>query len=210
MLLLNLMALKVGIPRIGKIGRCDLPQIHCIRRIRRIRRIAIVGPESSGKTTLARALANHFCTAWVPEYAREYLDNLGHAYEERDLLSIARGQLRLEAQAKTKAREILFCDTDMMTIEIWSQVRYARVDPRLVALVNDTPYDHTLLTDANIPWAADPLREHPHDRPALFARYRNALESRGCAYDVIAGDRQTRLPMAVAIVDKLRHADHSL
>ncbi len=167
----------------------------------KICRIAITGPESSGKTTLTRALAKHYHTVRVAEYARQYLTGLKRAYNKADLWEIARGQLRLEAKMQARARRFLFCDTDLTVIRIWSEVRFGNCEERILKLLNDTPYDLTFLTDVNIPWQFDPLREHPDERTALFARYRAELERRKCLYHIVRGTPTERLDTAIAIID---------
>ena len=94
-----------------------------------MKKIIITGPESSGKTTLAKALAAHFKTVSVPEFAREYIDQLGRPYVESDLLEIAKGQLRLENEMAKRASNFLFCDTDLITIKIWALDKFGKCDP---------------------------------------------------------------------------------
>ena len=140
-----------------------------------MQRIAITGPESSGKTTLARALAAHFGVPWVPEFAREYLKDLDRPYVKEDLLCIAEGQLEAERRIASGRPSMLVCDTDLLVIRIWSQEKFERVDPRLEELVRGTEYHHTLLCKPDLPWEPDPLRENPHDRDRLFGIYEQEL-----------------------------------
>ena len=165
-----------------------------------MQRIAITGPESSGKTTLARALAAHFGVPWVPEFAREYLEGLDRPYVEDDLLRIAEGQLEAEQRIASGRPAMLVCDTDLLVVRIWSQEKFGRVDPRLEELVDGTEYHRTLLCRPDLPWEPDPLRENPHDRDRLFGLYEQELNALGRTYAVIQGERTERLHRAVHAV----------
>lgn len=156
-------------------------------------KIAIVGPESSGKTTLAEALARRYGMPWVPEFARAYLEKQGGAYSREGLLPIALGQCATEDARATDAPAMLFCDTDMITIRIWSEEKFGACDARIVELTEQRHYDHWLLCRPDIPWEPDPLRENPHDRERLFAGYEHMLQRLNKPYTVIGGDRNDRL-----------------
>jgi NadR type nicotinamide-nucleotide adenylyltransferase len=169
-----------------------------------IRKVAVLGPECSGKTTLSKALAAHFGATWVAEVARGYLERTDGAYKEPDLLLIAKAQLA-EERAMFEAHSIgppsfLFCDTEMITIRIWSQEKYGRVDTALERLVQQNNYDHFLLCRPDIPWEADPLRENPTDRDRLFHLYEAALIELGRPYTIIEGTPEQRLHRSVAAV----------
>ncbi|MEO0473156.1 MAG: ATP-binding protein [Bacteroidota bacterium] len=166
-----------------------------------MKRIAIVGPESSGKSTLAKALAGQFLTAWAPEYARSYLDIIDRPYEEKDLLTIAKGQLALEETMATHANEWLFCDTNLLVIRIWAEYKYKRVDPWIVSHEGLDRYDLHVLTRPDIPWEDDPLREHPHHRDTLFPLYETALQEAKVPYVIISGEN--RLDQAVEAISDL-------
>ncbi len=164
-------------------------------------RIAITGPESSGKTTLAKALAAHYGVPWVPEFAREYLEGLGRPYVEEDLVRIAEGQREAEERSAEQKPSILICDTDLLVIRIWAREKFGRVDPRLEEMTSALPYQHALLCRPDIPWAPDPLRENPDDRERLFAVYQTELEASKRPYVIVHGNRQERLHHAVATID---------
>lgn len=148
-----------------------------------IRRISVVGPESSGKTTLSRQLAEHFRGAWLPEFARSYLDGKKE-YGRDDLLHILAGQqeqerIAVQALADGSAAEKpwLFLDTCPLVIRIWSEVRFGYCNlPVLDALAEHTP-DLYILCQPDLRWEEDPLREHPdpHDRQRLFHFYQESL-----------------------------------
>ncbi len=165
-------------------------------------RIAITGPESTGKSILTNLLAEHFHTAWVPEYAREYIDNLGRPYEEHDILEIARGQLDRENLAALKADKLLFCDTELIVTKIWSDVKYQRCHPWILDQIHENPYPLYLLCDIDIPWEADPQREHPHLRKYLWDLYVNELTSRNLNFTVIKGLGPIRLANALESVNQ--------
>lgn len=166
-------------------------------------KIAIVGPESSGKTTLSEALARTCGMPWAPEFARAYLDAQGGAYSRNDLLTIALGQCAEEDARAADAPAMLFCDTDMITIRIWSEEKFGACDTRIVELTEQRHYDHWLLCRPDIPWEPDPLRENPHDRDRLFVVYEKMLNELGKPYTIIEGDRAQRIRQAKAIIDVL-------
>jgi NadR type nicotinamide-nucleotide adenylyltransferase len=166
-----------------------------------IQRIAITGPECSGKTSLAEALAVHYGTLWVPEYAREYLAALGRPYRFEDIGAIARGQLQREIRAAHRAKRFLFCDTEPIVAKIWSEVTFQRCDPWILAALANRPYALYLLTDIDLPWEDDPLREHPTRRKTLFRRYHRELIARRLPFEVISGSRGARLRRAVRALE---------
>ena len=170
------------------------------------KRILILGPESTGKSTLAADLANHFDEPWVPEYAREYLEKIDRPYRFEDLAEIGKGQVLLEDQLAQKANKFLFCDTDLRVIHIWSEHRFGKTDPWVLGEINRRTYDLILLTDTDLPWEPDPLREYPEleMRQYFFEKYRKLAEQSGFPYLIVSGDREKRLKKAVQAVDKLK------
>jgi NadR type nicotinamide-nucleotide adenylyltransferase len=174
-----------------------------------LRHIVVTGPESSGKTTLSRRLANHYDCAWVPEYARHYLEVHGPHYEEADLLRIAEGQYLWERIAVAQTRRFVISDTSMMVLHVWAQYRYGRVDPWIVERLHSQDYHLYLLCVPDIPWEAGPLRENPHDRHELLAIFEKELPQLGVPFVKIHGvDPEERLRQAVLAVD--RHLGSSL
>ena len=171
-------------------------------------KVVIYGPESTGKTTLAKQLAAHYNTEWVPEYAREYLqdkwDMEQKTCEPKDLLPIAEGQMRLENELSKKAEKILICDTDLLETKVYSEAYYVgSCDPILekYALLNQ--YDLYLLTDIDIPWEKDDLRDKPFERQRMFNYFKNALEKNNREFVILSGDKPTRFKTAISHIDKL-------
>jgi NadR type nicotinamide-nucleotide adenylyltransferase len=167
-----------------------------------IKRISITGPESTGKSMLAEQLATQFKTVFVPEYAREYLDNLGREYLFEDIAVIAGRQLELEDQLAVKADRLLFCDTDMLVTKVWSEFRYGRCDAFILDRARDHIYDLYLLCNIDLPWVFDPLREHPEQREELFRIYKTELEQMKVNYKVISGTGEDRLKEAILAVEE--------
>lgn len=166
--------------------------------------VILTGPESSGKTTLAKALSLHYGVPWVPEYARYYLQELpGGKYTEADLLEIARGQLQWRLLYSRKQPYLLICDTGMLVVKIWSEVRFGRCEPWIEQQLDAEREALHLLCTPDIPWEPDPLRENPTDRPALFQWYQDWLEAQRYSYHVIAGeDTGQRMQQAIAAIEK--------
>jgi nicotinamide riboside kinase len=170
-------------------------------------KFAIVGPECSGKSTLCEALAVHYGCVRVKEFARAHLEEHGPDYVEQDLLNFAMGQVLAEGEAQKLAKEVgaelIICDTDMITIRIWSEEVFGRSHALLKQLSTDVQYDHWLLCRPNIPWEPDPFRENPLDRDRLFAVYEAMLKKVKKPYTIIEGNREQRIAAAVKAIDYL-------
>ena len=169
------------------------------------KRILILGPESSGKSTLAEDLANHFGEPWVREFAREYLEKIDRPYRFEDLLEIGRGQVNLEGKLAGKAQKFLFCDTDLRVIHIWSEHRFGKTDRWVMEEIERRKYDLILLTDTDLPWTPDPLREYPELEMRLyfFEKYLKLAQESGFPFLIVSGDRRNRLKTAVQAIEDL-------
>lgn len=166
------------------------------------RRIAITGPESTGKSWLCNQLASYFNEPWVPEYSREYLNEIDGAYNYGDILAIAHGQFAREIYELSKAREYLFCDTDFLVNHIWCEVKYGKSHEWIMKTANEHPYYFTLLCDIDLPWEFDPLRENPHNREHIFNLYKEELETRRMPFSIVNGSGDARLSNAIDLLSK--------
>ena len=172
----------------------------------RPKRILILGPESTGKSTLAEKLAKHFADPWVPEVAREYLEKLDRPYAYEDLLQIGKQQIQLEDELARGAKNYLFCDTDLRVIQVWSQHRYGEVDPWVLEESARRTYDLILLCAPDLPWQADLLREHPEleMRQQFFEIYKQLSQASGFPWILISGDTAQRLSTGIQAVGSLK------
>jgi len=170
-----------------------------------MRRISLTGPESAGKSSLAAQLAAHYGTTFVPEYARAYLEANGSAYTLADLEAIARGQLAAEDAAVALATGFLFCDTDLLVIKIWAENAFGTCPAWVLAELAHPRYALTLLLAPDLPWAPDPLREHPDpaQRWHFYELYKAELVSRNWPFVEINGPPAQRLKLALAACAKL-------
>jgi len=164
-------------------------------------RISITGPESTGKSWLASKLAEHYNTAWVPEYARRYLSEINRPYTYDDILLIARQQAEDEGSA-SKGAALIFCDTDYCVTSIWCKVKYNKCHKWISAKLEQNLYGLYLLCDIDLPWEADPQREHPEMRNELFEMYQNTLSEKGFNYRIVQGSGMERLNNAIDYVDE--------
>lgn len=168
-----------------------------------MKKVVITGPECTGKTTLTKALAEHYQTKWVPEFAREYLDKLNRAYKEDDLLDIARGQLHLEDKIEAQCNGLLFCDTDLTVIKIWQQYKFGRCFKELISSLKTRRYHLHLLMEPDIPWVFDDQRENPDNREELFEIYKTELDQNQLNYTPISGSLDFRLQKAIEAIDAI-------
>lgn len=170
-------------------------------------KISIVGVECTGKTTLCRALAEHYACPWVPEYARAYLSEKTTPYTPKDILHIARQQWRNETQAWKNTKHLLICDTNLLTLKIWYEAKYDTRCPWIDQHWRRSRYTHYFLTQTDVPWVYDPLREspNPREREQLHARYEQHLMAKTAAAHLtrLAGDANIRLHTATSVIDDL-------
>ena len=152
-------------------------------------KIIVTGPESSGKTTLCSKLSKHFNVPYINEYARSYINKINRKYNKSDLINIAKGQLVQEQ----KNEDILICDTDLITIKIWSEYKYGDCDNWIIQRIKDQRKENRyyLLCKHDIPWEADHQRENPEDREEIFNLYKCELKNNGIPYHLIEGENRT-------------------
>ena len=167
-----------------------------------LKKIAIVGPESTGKSELSQQLARHFNTEWVPEYARFYLDRLDREYEKDDLLEIAKGQLIWEDDKAAFSNTFLICDTNLIVIKIWSDHKYGNTNPWIEDQLKSRKYDFYLLTNIDLLWRPDPQREHPDLRTYFFELYEKYLQANNLPYSLVSGIEGDRLKNAVDAISQ--------
>jgi NadR type nicotinamide-nucleotide adenylyltransferase len=168
-----------------------------------VKKIAITGPESTGKTTLARQLAAHYETLWVPEFARFYLTFLDRAYTPEDVIEIAKGQQNWENELSKLNPTLLFCDTDLMVAKIWLQFKYHLENEWIESQLKSNTYDFHLLCNIDLPWQDDPLRENPNlqDRQTLYDLYKQELTTLNVPFFEISGNESARLERAKRLID---------
>lgn len=165
------------------------------------KRIAVIGPESTGKSEVCQHLARIYQTEWVPEYARFYLDRLGRPYEKEDLLEIAKGQVIWEDDKAEEAGEYLFCDTNLIVMKIWSEHKYGSCDPWILEELSNRTYDFYLLGNIDLLWRPDPQREHPKLRKYFFDLYENYLKDRNLSYGIVSGIEDMRVKCAKDLIE---------
>jgi len=188
-----------------------------------LKKIVILGPESTGKSTLCELLAQHYNASWCPEFAREYLLTNGMNYSYSDLLTIAKGQVAMEeeysqslvsssefgvspdSRLPTHNSKLLFIDTDMYVMKVWCEFVFGKCHKWITDRVAERKYDLYLLCNVDLPWVKDELREYPdlETRAKLYTIYKNIMENQPVPWMDISGDYEQRLQKAIIGVDTL-------
>lgn len=169
-----------------------------------VKRVIIVGAESTGKTTLARCLAEHYDTVWLPEYGREYIDKKGSGPEPDDFPAIARGHLSREEALLPRANRILIYDTDLIVTTVLAEYFLGSCPEWIKAASHERQGDLYLLTDRDTPWVADPhQREGPEVRDLLHRRFCRELASRKIPFTLVSGSVEQRMETAIQALGKI-------
>lgn len=169
-------------------------------------KIAIIGPESTGKSSLAKKLAEHYGVDWVPEYARQYVENLTTPYNYDDVCEIAKLQIEQENyhdSKKNTENKFVFFDTELIITKVWFEFKFGTVPSFLINQLNKGYFDYYLLCSPDIPWIADTVREHGSDREYFFNWYKSEIELLKKPYSIISGLDDERFFNATKELDKL-------
>ena len=168
------------------------------------RKIVLTGPESTGKTWLAKRLARHYKSYWVSEYAREYVENLKRKYNYSDLVVIAQYQVNIVRDYKGKVNKFLFLDTDLIILKVWFDVVYNECPEWLTESIGNRDIALYLLCDTDIKWEYDPVRENDdQNRKVLIKMYKQEIQNSGVPFVLIRGKDNIRLANAVNAIDNL-------
>ena len=193
-----------------------------------IKKVVVIGPESTGKSTLCSLLAAHYHTIWCAEYAREYLLNNGSDYTYEDLLTIAKGQLLLQEQVEKKIvngewskvnsespehivhrtsyiPHLLFIDTDMYVMKVWCEYVFGKCHQFILEEIIQRKYHLYLLCKPDITWVKDELREYPDEqtRIELYHIYRDILVNQHVPWAEVSGDFEQRLQTGIEAVESM-------
>jgi NadR type nicotinamide-nucleotide adenylyltransferase len=189
-------------------------------------KVAVIGPESTGKSTLCELLAQHYNTQWCPEFAREFLLTHGTDYTYDDLLYIAKGQLAMEeeyvqslvgssesginssvldSELRTQNSKLLFIDTEMYVMKVWCEFVFGKCHRWILDQIIEKKYDLYLLCNTDPPWVKDELSEYPDlkTRDQLYHIYKDIMINQTTPWVDISGDYDERLQRAIKAVDQL-------
>lgn len=166
-------------------------------------KIAILGPESTGKTYLAQQLATHYSGQWIPEYARGYVEKLNRPYTFEDVCHIANQQIEVEKKLLNNKcnHNIVIFDTELIITKVWFEYCYQQVPKNVMEQLKSGFFDLYLLCNYDLPWEADPVREHGDDRAYFFEWYKREIELTGKPYVIISGEGANRTQNAIEAIN---------
>lgn len=167
---------------------------------KKIKRIALIGPESTGKTTLCEQLAAHYKTVWVSEYARGYVEKFNRPYTIQDVELCAKRQLEQEDKFLQRANQYIFSDTELIVSKVWSEDVFKSCPDWMEKEILKRKYDLYLLTFPDLPFKEDPVRENQHRRAYFFELYQSELERRNFSFEIVTGIGEVRLENALKAI----------
>ena len=171
------------------------------------KRVVVLGAESTGTTTLTRALAEHYNTLWVPEYGREYSERkIGQGdttWTTEEFFHIANEQLRREDEAARSANKVLFCDTDAFATMLWEERYMGESSPATERIAHERSHDLYILTGDEIPFVQDGYRDGEHIRHAMHKRFEEELVRTKRPFILVRGGREEREREAICAIDRV-------
>jgi len=167
-----------------------------------LKKVAIIGPECTGKTTISEQLANYFKTIWIPEFAREYIQNLNRAYNYEDVEFIGRKQIEQLNATYDLTNKFIFFDTDLIITKVWFQVVYNKIPNWIDDAIMASNIDLYLLCNIDLPWITDKVRENGGEmREKLFLMYKNEIEAFKIPYFIVKGEEKLRTENAINFIE---------
>ncbi len=166
-------------------------------------KIVITGPESVGKSTLTKQLAEYFETPFIAEIARNYITKLNRKYTLKDVENIANLQIKEEQTFKHSNHNIIFLDTDLIVTKVWFSRVYDFIPSMVNKHLNTEKADLHLLCYPDIEWKFDPLRENPNIRQELFEEYKNEIIKLNIPYFIVKGINEDRLKNAISFLKEI-------
>jgi len=170
-------------------------------------RIAVIGPESTGKSHLSKYLSKQFNCPVIEEYAREYLSKLNRPYTFQDVEKIALEQMKQEDIIVQSKPEIIIVDTELIVIKIWMEHKWSKTPLWLEEKINERKYDLYLLCNTDLGWEYDPLRENPDSGDYFFNLFHQELITRKVNFEIISGNENERVATAIQLVNKIQKAN---
>ena len=171
----------------------------------------VTGAESTGKSTLSQQLANHYNAVYIPEFARDYIMNIGRNYNYNDVLKIAKKQLEQYNEALESGDKLVFFDTWLIISKVWFEVVFGRLPDWIDQTIAESKIMGYLLCDTDIPWIADEVRENGgKKRQILHEKYKKNLELFGKKYFIVKGSDDQRLKFAISAIDENLFSNSSI
>ena len=171
------------------------------KKTNKIIRVALIGPESTAKSTLSEALAKHYNTVWVKEYSREYLSKISRKYTLDDILIIAQTQLEEEKKLLLSANQFIFADTELILSKVWCEDVFKTCPDWIQKNILPHKYDLYLLTYPDLPWEEDPVRENGNRRQFFYDWYERELKAIDANYQVVKGENEERLNNCIFFIE---------
>jgi NadR type nicotinamide-nucleotide adenylyltransferase len=167
-----------------------------------LKRVAVLGAESTGKTSLARSLALRFQTVWVPEYTREFMRVTHDEFQVSDIEKTVREQLAQEERLINNANQFIFIDSELIMAHVCCVDVFGKCPKWIEEEMSTHRYDLYLLTANDLPWMPDPARMNAQRRDYFFNWYKRELDSHQLPYEIVTGRYEARLLSAINAIRK--------